>query len=293
MFGANELGQMYQVCGIFGFGFFLFTAVTARGAHSGGHGAHAAHGLGHHGGLGGHHGALGGGHGAAGAHGVGGAHGAAGAHGVGGAHGPVRGRMEQPERTQALVPHALASMLEGAAVQGSTGQAITGPMHTPIRFINFRSWSCFSPIFNPMRMASFLFYFGVIGSLIDSSCWMGWFTLIPALAAGVIGSYLILQLFGFMYAKLQSSSMAVVEDLIGQMAEVTTPIPPGRTGEITYVTGAKRYGSAAKAFKPGGGFAKGDKVMIVSIENSVYFVEPWDETEFSSKNLLMVMRRYR
>jgi hypothetical protein len=154
-------------------------------------------------------------------------------------------------------------------------------MHTPHQIHQISFVELFLTIFNPMRMASFLLYFGVIGRLIQLIFpWMGWFTLLPAVIAGVIGSYLVLQLFAFMYAKLQSSSMAVVEDLIGQQADVTCAIPPGRTGEITYVTGAKRYASAAKAFKAGKGFAKGDKVMIVNIENSVYFVEPWDEAEF-------------
>jgi hypothetical protein len=131
-------------------------------------------------------------------------------------------------------------------------------------------------------MASFLLFFGLIGRLTQLLCpWLGLLTLIPGIIAGLIGSQLILQFFGFIYSKLQSSSLAVVENLIGQMADVTVPIPLGRTGEITYVVESKRITSAAKAFKPGGGFAKGDKVMIVSVENSIAYVEPWNEEEFT------------
>jgi membrane protein implicated in regulation of membrane protease activity len=163
-------------------------------------------------------------------------------------------------------------------VQGSSGR-VTGPMHVPHEMHRISPVEVFLSVFNPMRMAAFALFFGAGGRLLQLAFpWLGYFTLIFAVFAGVVGSNFMLWLVSFIFSKLHSSSLAIVENLIGHMAEVTVPIPAGKVGEITYIVESKRYTSAAKAVDPALAIAKGDRVMISDIENSVTYVEPWTDS---------------
>ncbi len=160
-------------------------------------------------------------------------------------------------------------------MSGST-QAITGPMRTTKERLNL--WELVLAVLNLMRVASFAFFFGLTGYLcITSFPWLGFLTLIPALVAGYVGSNLILYTFGYLYQKMQVSSLAIVENMVGQLGEVTVPVPAGRIGAITYVIESKRYSSSARAVNPTYALKKGDKIMIAEIRDSVAYVEPWNE----------------
>jgi hypothetical protein len=151
-------------------------------------------------------------------------------------------------------------------------------MHVPHDVHRWSPVEVFLTICNPMRFASFIFFFGMFGRLSQIALpWLGLFTLAIAFIAGLIGSNLTLAFFSFLYTKIRSSSMSIVSDLIGHMAEISCPIPAGRMGEITYIVESKRYTSSARGMNPTQSFKKGDKVIIANIENAVSFVEPWTD----------------
>jgi hypothetical protein len=164
-------------------------------------------------------------------------------------------------------------------VQGTTGQSVTGPMHVPHEIHRWSVVEVMLSIFNPMRMASFFLFFGAGGRLSQLAFpWLGYITIPIAIASGVIGSNIILKMFSFIYNRFQSSSLLIVDNLIGHMAEVSVPISAGKVGEITYIFESKRFTSAARAETDNLSYKKGDKVMIARIENSVTFVEPWTDS---------------
>jgi len=313
MLTGAELTALYYATGIFGIGFFTFSAFSMRGSHTGGHAGHFSHGAGHghfggggHGHIGGGHGAIGGGQGhglIAGGHGAGHGvtgHAAAGGHGVSG-HGATPGAHAGGARIGTAGSHGAAG---GARIGGGHGagshsgagsnnasgdsqyttlgptgahsQHLSGPMHVPHEVHRWSPVELFLTIFNPMRMASFLVFFGAFGRIAQILFpWMGLFTLLVGIVAGVIGSNAVLAFFSFVYSKLQVSCVSIVEELVGHMAEVTVPIAPGKVGAITYVVESKRLTSSAKSTTDGVSFKKGEKVMIANVENSVAYVEPW------------------
>jgi membrane protein implicated in regulation of membrane protease activity len=151
-------------------------------------------------------------------------------------------------------------------------------MHVPHDVHRWSPVELLLTVCNPMRVASFTMFFGLCGRLAQLFMpWLGPLTLIIAVISGFVSSNLVMAFFGFMYTRFQSTSMSVVGDLIGHMAEVTVPVSAGKVGEITYIVESKRYTSSARAVNPAKSFNKGDKVMITNIENAVSYIEPWDD----------------
>ncbi len=66
-----------------------------------------------------------------------------------------------------------------------------------------------------------------------------------------------------------------VEEAIGHEAEVCVSIQPGRTGEVTYVLGSKRYNMPAKSNVAESVYKRGAKVMIADVREGVVFVDEW------------------
>jgi len=133
-------------------------------------------------------------------------------------------------------------------------------------------------LLNPMMIASFLAFFGLTGLFCTYAFpWMGPISLAPSLVVGAAVANAIVMLVQIMIAKMQVTSAARVEDLVGYMAEVTVPISGKLPGEITYVVGSKRYNSPAKA-KDGSELKKGSKVMISEVTPAVIIVEPWTDS---------------
>lgn len=159
-----------------------------------------------------------------------------------------------------------------------SSQALTGHLHPPHELHRISIVEVLLGIFNPMRIALFLFFFGAAGRSTELILpIVGPLSLVPAVIVGAIGSNIVLHLFGVLVSKLQASSLSVVEETVGQLAEVTVPITEGRTGQITYIVNQKRNTSAAKPYTPGTEFQKGAEVFIATIENNIAYVEPWDD----------------
>jgi hypothetical protein len=72
---------------------------------------------------------------------------------------------------------------------------------------------------------------------------------------------------------VQSSSDVLVASLVGEKAEVISPIPQGGVGEIAYVAGGTRLSAPARTLdgKPA---ARAARVKIVRMAGGTYYVEP-------------------
>ena len=137
-------------------------------------------------------------------------------------------------------------------------------------------------LLSPMGISVFLAFFGLVGILVLRCLpLLGTFSLIPAIAVSMLVSKLFKLTVRWMMRNLQGTSVRVNE-LVGQVAEVNTPIKKGATGEITYVVNQQRQSSAAKAVKADVELERGAKVMIVDVQSPVllvepYTTEPWEE----------------
>jgi hypothetical protein len=131
---------------------------------------------------------------------------------------------------------------------------------------------------NPFFISVFLTFFGVTGLILSlSTKSSGAFYLIPAIAVGLFVNWLLKALIRWMFEKLESSSSAIVSELIGQPAAVSVPIAPERVGEITYIVQSKRYNLPAKAADSSTEFKRGSQVIISDIADNIAYVEPWTD----------------
>jgi membrane protein implicated in regulation of membrane protease activity len=132
-------------------------------------------------------------------------------------------------------------------------------------------------LLSPMSIAIFLTFFGLIGLVaLHLAPLIGYLSLIPAILISAIVCNLFKALIRWMIKSMETSSVLRVDNLVGQVAEVNTPISDGLPGEITYVIGSKRYSSAAKAKKIGLEIKKGTQVMIVDTKEHLMLVEPYN-----------------
>jgi membrane protein implicated in regulation of membrane protease activity len=135
-------------------------------------------------------------------------------------------------------------------------------------------------LLSPMSIALFLCFFGVFGMVVAKLMpWLGLFSLIPA----VLGSMGVTQIFKgiirYLIVHGGVSTEAKVEELVGHMATVNTPISNGRPGEVTYEIGSKRYQAAAKPIKAGVEFKRGSKVWIVEVRDHLLMVDSCSDIE--------------
>ncbi|CAN5312901.1 hypothetical protein BH10CYA1_BH10CYA1_63670 [soil metagenome] len=133
-------------------------------------------------------------------------------------------------------------------------------------------------LLSPMTVCIYLAFFGLTGLVLCFNApWLGYFTLIPAIAVSIAVSAAFKAMTQWMIKNMFSSTHQKESDLLGQMAEVNVPInAEGRVGEVTYVLNAKRMTATAKPAKPGVDFKKGSKVLIVGSKEHVVFIEPYD-----------------
>jgi membrane-bound ClpP family serine protease len=88
-----------------------------------------------------------------------------------------------------------------------------------------------------------------------------------AVAAGVLA------VFAKVFHSTQSSSESHVRSLIGQTANIITPIPENGVGEIAYVQAGTRYTAPARN-QAGGRLECNQPVKIVAIVGSQFYVNP-------------------
>ena len=129
---------------------------------------------------------------------------------------------------------------------------------------------------SPTVLSSFVAAFGGVGYLTLTNGWWGGGTplsLLFALSGGLLVSAGVFFGMNRLFAALQSSSDVLVADLIGETAEVLTPIPENGVGEIAYNASGTRLTAPARTLsgKPVGRAAL---VEIVRIAGNVYYVKP-------------------
>lgn len=133
-------------------------------------------------------------------------------------------------------------------------------------------------VFNPTSISVFLGFVGLSGLAIKTAMpWLGLVSLVPAGIIGFVAVIVMRNVFAYLTARLNVSNTHRSGDAIGHIAEVSTPISAGGTGEVTYVIGTSRFNAAAKCSKPEEAVSRGSKVVIVEREGHLVFVEPYQE----------------
>lgn len=239
MESLGTFGTLYVVSAVLGFGYMIFSMVSGQIGHD------AGADCGDHGGLGdtGAHHILGHSHGL---HETG-AHGHIG-HDAGHGHGG-----DDP-----------ATQLKEISKVTNLDQ---GRNNTPA-LLRVMSWV------SPASMAIFLAFFGITGMAIFK---LGALSLVPAIAVGLLMRNVTMYMLRWFVRQSHVSTTARVEECIGHAAEVCVSIQPGRTGEITYVLGSKRYNMPAKSNVSETEYKRGSKVLISDVRDGVVFVDPWQE----------------
>lgn len=133
-------------------------------------------------------------------------------------------------------------------------------------------------VLNPTSISVFLGFVGLSGLAIKTALpWTGLLSLLPACIVGFVAVIVMRNVFAYLTARLNVSNTHKSTDAIGHIAEVSTPIGVGGTGEVTYVIGTTRYNAAAKCSKPEETAGRGSKVIITEREGHLVFVEPYKE----------------
>ncbi|CAN5732490.1 hypothetical protein BH10CYA1_BH10CYA1_50840 [soil metagenome] len=277
------INQIYIVCAAIGSVFLVACAFlgahhagAGHSGHVGGAGGHT--GLGHGGAGAGASGHTGIGHSGAGGHTAVGHSGSAGAHGATGGHsiGQTGHAGAGHGGTHSAVGHGTNT----GANELIQLQASTGPFHAPTREEEKGGpVEALLSALNPTIITTFLAFFGLTGLFFISSFpILGYATLAPAFIGGFVAIKVVTTVMNAAFSRMYSSSAATEQELIGRMAEVTVPIPAGRTGEVTYIVSSKRYASPAKAKLPEQEIKKGTKVYICDHHPSYVLVDLWTDT---------------
>jgi hypothetical protein len=136
-------------------------------------------------------------------------------------------------------------------------------------------------LLSPMSIAMLLTFFGVFGLLFERLMpWLGLFTVVPATLISMAISNVFKYAVRWLIVHGNVSTEAKIEETVGQVGEIITPIQAGRPGEVTYVIGSKRYHSTAKPSKEGIEFKRGSKVLITEIKDHVVYVDEYNLLEF-------------
>lgn len=141
-------------------------------------------------------------------------------------------------------------------------------------------------LLSPMTISLYLAAFGVTGVVLTYAApWLGVITLAIAVVVSLVTGAIYKSMIRWMMRNMHTSSHSKESDIIGQLAQVNTPIQGDRLGEVTFVVQSKRINATAKPAQPGLEFKKGSQVLIVGKSGPVVLVEPCQELEdqFSSK----------
>jgi len=133
--------------------------------------------------------------------------------------------------------------------------------------------------FSPMIVAMFMACFGLAGIIFTKAVPFGIFSFLPSVACGVGGAWLMLSLFNRLFAATEASSEAETWRLVGQEAQVITPIPQDGVGEIQYVARGSTFSAPART-SDGTPLARGMKATIVDAARAIFIVRKSVEERF-------------
>ncbi len=128
---------------------------------------------------------------------------------------------------------------------------------------------------SPMRIALWLTFFGCSGFFIYRLLpWLSALSLIPAVIIAFVASKIFSTLICWAMNSMQSPGVHCLDDLIGTVAVVNTPMNYNQIGEIVYMIDSVRSNCAAKPVSEGLEIKRGQRVMIVDMKEHIALVEP-------------------
>lgn len=130
------------------------------------------------------------------------------------------------------------------------------------------------PFLTPLVITPMLAGTGLIGLLLTLGFSWPFFLHLPvALLGGFAVGYAIFYVLAKLIAPLQGSSEIRVNELWGTVGKVITTIPANRLGEIRFIAGGSYVSHPARS-ATGQKLARGQKIIIEKVENSVAIVRP-------------------
>lgn len=130
-----------------------------------------------------------------------------------------------------------------------------------------------SPL-SPITIASFITAFGGVGLITNNLTTLSPIVgLMISAISGVALSGFIFLVYTRVLMEAQGSSQVESGELIGITAEVITPIPPGKIGEVVIVVRGARIRHAARSFDEQA-IPRGTLVEVVEEAGSVVIVKP-------------------
>ncbi len=130
------------------------------------------------------------------------------------------------------------------------------------------------PSLSPVTVASFITAFGAFGLIalglfeVTARWSLAW-----AAIGGVVVAVIAHFAFGYFLIAPQGSSEVGHKDIVGAVAEVTTPIPADSVGEVAFVAQGGRVIYPAKS-APGTPIARGTTVVIEKFIGGIVVVRP-------------------
>ena len=129
---------------------------------------------------------------------------------------------------------------------------------------------------NVSTVLAFLAWFGGVGYLARHG--FGWYSavsVVVGIAGGLIGAVVIFWSLARVVRPMEGEMRADDYRLPGTIAQVTSSIRAGGTGEILYQQGGVRQVAAARA-TDGSAIPRGVDVVVLRIERGIAYVETWD-----------------
>lgn len=131
-------------------------------------------------------------------------------------------------------------------------------------------------LFSPTVVASFLAGFGGVGLVMQRGYGWGQASALPALGGGIVLAACLMAVYNKLARAASSSSHALLKELIGVRASVTTPIGADSPGEIAYVLHGSRFSRSARS-ADGKPIARGAEVTIEALDRQNTYVLKLDD----------------
>jgi len=133
------------------------------------------------------------------------------------------------------------------------------------------------PRYNLFTFMAFLAWFGGVGYLLSSRAHLVPLVVLGfALAAGALGSAVIVGFLTRVLLRHERFLEAADFEMVGVLGRVTVPIRAGGTGEIVYSQANTRRSAGARS-DSGAAIARGAEVVVTRYERGLAYVRPWKE----------------
>ena len=132
-----------------------------------------------------------------------------------------------------------------------------------------------SPV-NVSTVLAFLAWFGGVGYLARHG--LGWYAIVSVIvgvAGGLAGAAVIFWVLTRFVRPMEGELREADYRLPGTIAQVTSSIRAGGTGEILYQQGGVRQVAAARSVD-GAAIPRGVEVVVLRLERGIAYVEAWD-----------------